>query len=382
MSVAIVHDWLNQVGGAENVLEALTQFWPRPPIYTSIYWSALARQRPAFATWDIHTSFMQRLPGVFTHHQTYLPLYPLAFEQFDLSRYELVVSNKSGFCHGVITGPETLHLCYCLTPTRFIWNFDSYAQREGGLSRLANLALRPMLSYFRLWDRLAADRVDHFIAISRAVQRRLEKYYGRASTIIYPPVDTERFVPSGRPPGDYYLAGGRLIPYKRVDLAVRAFTQLGLPLLVYGEGRDLDSLRAIAGPNVTFLGRVSWARLVELFQNCRAFIFPGLEDFGIAPLEAQACGRPVIAFAGGGSFDTVVDGETGILFSEPRVESLQAAVRRFESLTLDPDQIRRHAERFSAARFRRDMETIIAQKLDAHRAALRQATRPLRDAAP
>lgn len=382
MSVAIVHDWLNQVGGAENVLEALAQFWPRPPIYTSMYWSALAQQRPAFAAWDIHTSFMQRLPGVFTHHQVYLPLYPLAFEQFDLSRYELVVSNKSGFCHGVITGPETLHLCYCLTPTRFLWNFDSYAQREGGLSRLANLALRPMLSYFRLWDRLAADRVDHFIAISRAVQRRIEKYYGRDSIIIYPPVDTERFVPSGRPPGDYYLAGGRLIPYKRVDLAVRAFTQLGLPLLVYGEGRDLDSLAAIAGPNITFLGRVSWSRLVELFQNCRAFIFPGLEDFGIAPLEAQACGRPVIAFAGGGSFDTVVDGETGILFDEQRVESLQAAVRRFETLALDPDRIRRHAERFSAARFRRDMESFIAHKLDAQRSATRQAIRPLRDAAP
>ena len=159
------------------------------------------------------------------------------------------------------------------------------------------------------------------------------------------------------------LAGGRLIPYKRVDLAVRAFTQLGLPLLVYGEGRDLDSLRAIAGPHVTFLGRVSWARLVELFQNCRAFIFPGLEDFGIAPLEAQACGRPVIAFAGGGSFDTVVDGETGILFSEPRVESLQAAVHRFESLTLDPDQIRRHAERFSAARFRRESPLMSAARL-------------------
>jgi glycosyltransferase involved in cell wall biosynthesis len=382
VSVAIVHDWLNQIGGAENVLEALAQQFARPPIYTSMYWSALARQRPAFAAWDIHTSFMQRLPGVFRHHQAYLPLYPLAFEQFDLSRYELVLSNKSGFCHGVITGPETLHLCYCLTPTRFIWSFDAYLQREEGFSRLSSLVLRPLLNYLRVWDRLAADRVNHFIAISRAVQMRIQKYYGRDSVIIYPPVDTERFVPSGRPPGDYYLAGGRLIPYKRVDLAVRAFTQLGRPLLVYGEGRDLDSLRALAGPTITFLGHVSWPRLVQLFQDCRAFIFPGLEDFGIAPVEAQASGRPVIAYAGGGSLDTVVDGKTGVLFNEPTVESLAAAVRRFETMTFDPDQIRRHAERFSSDRFCRDLDTIVNQKLDAHRAALRQATRPLPDEAP
>lgn len=382
MSVAIVHDWLNQIGGAENVLEVLTQMLPRAPIYTSMYWSALARQRPAFATWDIRTSFMQHLPGVFRHHQAYLPFYPLAFEQFDLSRYELVLSNKSGFCHGVLTGPETLHLCYCLTPTRFIWNFDAYSAREGSLSHLSSLVLRPLLNYLRIWDRLAADRVNDFIAISRAVQLRIQKYYGRDSVILYPPVDTELFVPSGRPPGDYYLAGGRLIPYKRVDLAVRAFTKLGRPLLVYGEGRDLDSLRAIAGPTITFLGQVPWARLVQLFQDCRAFIFPGLEDFGIAPVEAQASGRPVIAYAGGGSLDTVVDGKTGVLFTESSVESLAAAVRRFETMTFAAEDIRRHAERFSVARFRHDLDAVINQKLAAHRAVLRTATRPLPAAAP
>ncbi len=358
------------------MLEVLAEMFARPPIYTSMYWPALARQRPAFDAWDIHTSFMQRLPGVFRHHQAYLPLYPFAFEQFDLSRYELVLSNKSGFCHGVITGPETLHICYCLTPTRFIWNFDSYSQREGRLARTANVVLRPILSYYRLWDRLAADRVDSFIAISRAVQRRIRKYYGRDSTIIFPPVDTNRFVPSGKPAGDYYLAGGRLIPYKRTDLAVRAFTQLGRPLLVYGEGRDLESLRAIAGPNVTFLGQVSWARLVELFQNCRAFIFPGLEDFGIAPLEAQASGRPVIAFAGGGSLDTVIDGTTGLLFEEQSAAALAAAVQMFETLSFDPERIRRHAEGFSEERFRRELGLAVEQRLETHRAALRQARQP------
>lgn len=377
LSFALVHDWLNQIGGAENVLESLAQMYPRAPIYTSMYWPALTTQRPAFAGWDIRTSFMQHLPGVLRHHQWYLPLYPLAFEQFDLNAYELVLSNKSGFCHGVLTGPETCHICYCLTPTRFIWSFDSYAQREEGVGRALSGLLRPVISYLRLWDRQAADRVDHFVAISRTVQRRIQKYYRRSSVIIYPPVDTDRFVPSTDPPGDYYLAGGRLIPYKRLDLAVRAFTQLGLPLVVYGEGRDAASLKAEAGPNITFLGQVSWDRLVDLFQHCRAFVFPGLEDFGIAPVEAQATGRPVIAFAGGGSLDTVVDGVTGVLFGEQSVASLVAAVQRCAETPFDPQVIRQHALRFSAQRFCRELEDYVAQQLDQHRAQLRVLRQPL-----
>lgn len=377
MSVALVHDWLNQIGGAENVLESMARMFPGAPIYTSMYWPALNAQRPAFADWHIRTSFMQRLPGVLRHHQWYLPLYPLAFEQFDLHGYELVLSNKSGFCHGVLTGPDTCHICYCLTPTRFIWSFDSYAQREEGAGRALGPLLRPVISYLRLWDRQAADRVDHFVAISRTVQQRITKYYRRDSVIIYPPVDTDRFVPSAQPGGDYYLAGGRLIPYKRLDLAVRAFTQLGLPLVVYGEGRDTASLKAIAGPNVTFLGQVSWDRLVDLFQHCRAFVFPGLEDFGIAPLEAQATGRPVIAFAGGGSLDTVIDGVTGVLFEQQTVAALVAAVERCADLAFDPGVIRQHALRFSEQRFRRELDDYIAQRLESHRARRRAARRPL-----
>ncbi|MFZ2486755.1 MAG: glycosyltransferase [Anaerolineae bacterium] len=363
MKTALVHDWLNQIGGAENVLETLVDMFPGAPVYTSIYAPKLMPS--TYTAWDIRTSFMQRLPGVATHHQSYLPFYPLAFEEFDLSGYDLVLSNKSAFCHGVITPPETLHICYCLTPTRFLWMYDAYRQREG-LGKAADSALRPVLASLRQWDRLAADRVDHFIAISRVVQARIEKYYRRPSTVIYPPVDVQRFTPSDRQPGDYYLAGGRLIPYKRVDLVVEAFNQLGLPLIVYGDGRDRAALEQRAGSNVTFLGRVSWDRLVDLFQHSRAFIFPGLEDFGIAPLEAQAAGRPVIAYAGGGALDTVLHGETGLLFHEQSTAALVAAVRAFESMTFSPAACRSNAERFAEEHFRHELNRFIAQRMDEH----------------
>lgn len=276
-----------------------------------------------------------------------------------------MLSNKSAFCHGVITPPETLHLCYCLTPTRFLWMYESYRQREG-LGKAADAALRPALAALRQWDRLAADRVDHFIAISRVVQARIRKFYGRDSAIIYPPVDVQRFTPSAHPPGDYYLAGGRLIPYKRVDLAVEAFNQLDRPLLVFGDGRDRAELQAKAGRNITFLGRVSWDRLVDLFQHCRAFVFPGLEDFGIAPLEAQAAGRPVIAYAGGGALDTVVDGQTGLLFHQQSVAALVEAVQTFETLAISPAACRANAERFAVERFRRDLLDYVEARVDEH----------------
>ena len=214
---------------------------------------------------------------------------------------------------------------------------------------------------------MAADRVDHFIAISTEIQTRIKRYYGHDSVVIYPPVDVERFTPSSRQPGDYYLAGGRLIPYKRVDLAVQAFNQLGLPLLIYGDGRDRESLQALAGPNVTFLGRVSSERLIDLYQHCRAFVFPGLEDFGIAPLEAQAAGRPVIAYGGGGALDTIIDGETGVLFDEQTVQSLIEAVHCCEATQFSPAACRRNAERFSLDRFQRELMNFVETKTVEHR---------------
>ncbi len=346
--VALVHDWLNQMGGAEYVLEVLVRMFPGAPVYTSMY--AADRMPAAYRSWDIRTSFMQRLPGVTRRHQLYMPVYPLAFGGMDLSNYDLVLSNKSGFCHGVRTGPHTTHVCYCLTPTRFIWQYETYAAREA-LGRGVNLVLRPLLGPLRRWDHAAAQRVNHFIAISGEIRNRIRRYYGRDSVVIYPPVDMRRCTPGTGLPGDYFLAGGRLIPYKRTDLAVRACSELGLRLLVFGDGRDRQALERMAGPMVTFLGRVPADELSRLYAGARAFIFPGLEDFGIAPLEAQATGRPVIAYAGGGSLETVIAGRTGQFFQEQTVESLKQALECFDANAYDPAACRANAERFREERF-------------------------------
>ncbi len=357
LKVALVHDWLNQVGGAERVLEALVDMYPGAPIYTSIYWPAA--MPPGYRAWDIRPAWLDRVPLVHRHHQAFLPLYPLAFESFDLGGYDVVLSNKSGFCHGVLTPPGTVHICYCLTPTRYVWAYDAYARREG-LGRAAGAALGPVLAWLRAWDRLAADRVDYFVAISREVQARIRKYYRRESTIIYPPVDTARFAAcTVSQPEDYYLIVSRLIPNKSIDLAVRAFSRLGRPLLVGGTGRDRARLEALAGPNVKFLGAVPPDDLPDLMARCKAFVFPGYEDFGIAPLEAMAAGRPVIAYAAGGALDTVVEGTTGVFFREPTAESLAEAVGRFEALSFDPAAIRAHAEKYDRSVFQRELAAFV-----------------------
>lgn len=356
MKIALIHDWLNQLGGAENVLEVLVRMFPAAPVFTSMY--AADKMPPAYRSWDIRTTFMQRLPGVTTHHQAYLPIYPLAFSRLNLRGYDLILSNKSGFCHGVPVPPGAQHICYCLAPTRFLWQYEVYRRREA-LSPAADLILRPTVALLKRWDYAAAQRVHHFIAISTEIQERIRRFYNRESTIIYPPVDISRFRPSGEPVGDYFLAGGRLIPYKRTDLAVRACSELGLRLLVYGDGRDRPALEQMAGPSVTFLGRVSWDELARLYAGARAFIFPGLEDFGIAPLEAQAAGRPVIAFRGGGALDTVLPGRTGEFFTEQTVESLKAVLARFDPAAYDPADCRANAERFRVERFESELRAFI-----------------------
>jgi glycosyltransferase involved in cell wall biosynthesis len=358
---ALVHDWLNQLGGAEDVLEALVEMFPSAPIYTSIYWRE--KMPPRYRAWPIRVSFMDRLPAIHRHHQPYLFLYPLAFQAFDFSGHTLILSNKSGFCHGVRKPPGAVHVCYCLTPTRYVWGFDDYAAREG-FGPGTRQILRPALSVLRAWDRAAARRVDHFVAISSEVQRRIAGFYGRDSVIIYPPVATERFAPDAET-GDYFLTLGRLIPYKRVDLAVRACTALNLPLLVAGDGRDRGRLEKLAGPTVKFLGRVPEVDLPGLMARCRAFIFPGLEDFGITPVQAMAAGRPVIAFAGGGALDTVVEGQTGHLFRTQTVEALMAVLSQFDPSRFDPAAIRAHALKFDKAVFVKRMQDFIASTMKA-----------------
>lgn len=362
MRVALVHDWLNQIGGAERVLENLVSLYPSAPLYTSIYRPEV--MPPHYHDWDIRTSWLNKLPLVKRYQQPFLPLYPLAFESLDLCEYDVVLSNKSGFCHGVVTPPETLHICYCLSPTRYVWRHRDYLQREG-LGKVSRSALAPLLSALRLWDRLAADRVDRFLAISTEIQRRIRKYYRRDSEIIYPPVDTSRFaLAAGH--DDYLLVVGRLVPYKRIDLAVRACSELQLPLKVAGSGRDLERLRSMAGPTVEFLGWVPDEALPELMARCRAFLFPGAEDFGIAPLEAMAAGRPVIAYAYGGALDTVIEGVSGLLFREQTFESLTRALQRFDADAYDPAAIRAHVEQFDTTVFRQRMTAFVTRAWEEH----------------
>lgn len=359
MRVAIVHDWLNQVGGAESVLEVLKEIYPQAPIHTSIYWpKAMPLQ---YGEWDIRTSGLNRLPFIKRRHQPFLPLYPLAFEGFDLSGYELVISNKSAFCHGVITPPETVHVCYCLTPTRFLWDYHGYVRHEG-TNPVARALLAPFLYGLRLWDRAAADRVDHFVGISETVRRRIRKFYRREAEVIHPPVDTRRFQVHERH-DDYFLIVSRLIPYKRLELAVQAFNMLGLPLKIIGDGRDRPRLQAAANSNIEFLGRLTGDQVVEYFSRCRAFVFPGEEDFGIAPLEAQAAGRPVIAYAGGGALETVVEGETGLFFREQTAESLAEVISAFDADAFDGAAIRRYAKGFDREAFKSRLRAFVDERL-------------------
>lgn len=361
MHVALVHDWLNQVGGAEDVLETLVAMYPQAPIYTSIYWRE--KMPPTWKNWPIHPLWIDKLPFIHQKHQAYLPFYPLAWGGLNLGNYEVVLSNKSGFCHGVQIGPETMHICYCLAPTRYVWQYDAYMSREN-VSPLIRSAVRPIVQWLKRWDYRAAQRVHRFIAISSEVQARIQAFYGRESVIIYPPVEAaERFQIAPKA-DDYYLSLGRLIPYKRVDLAVQACSRLGLPLKVAGTGRDIERLKELAGPTVEFLGYVPDSDLPDLFARAKAFIFPGLEDFGITPVQAQAAGRPVIAFKGGGALDTVIPGKTGEFFEEASVDSLMRVLQNFEADAYNPEDCREHALKFDTQVFTTQLTRFIDHAWD------------------
>jgi len=341
------------------VLEALAELFPAAPVYTSIYWPEA--MPAAYRGWDIRPTWLDRLPGIHRHHQPYLPLYPLAFGGLMLRGYDLVISNKSAFCLGVRTPPETCHLCYCLTPTRFVWDYEAYVEGEQ-IGRPARLMARLLLGRLQRWERTAAGRVTAFAAISGEIQGRIQRFYGRDSAVIHPPVSTRRFRCGPSPShDDYFLIVSRLIPYKRIDLAVQAFSELGLPLWVAGSGRDRARLEALAGPSVRFLGRVPDEALPDLYARCRAYILPGLEDFSIAPVEAMAAGRPVIAYARGGALDTVVDGVTGTFFPDPTAASLAEAVRRFDALAFDTAAIRAHARQFDSGVFKEKIGAWVTQ---------------------
>jgi glycosyltransferase involved in cell wall biosynthesis len=356
MSLAFVHEYLNQYGGAERVLQVLSAMLPDAPIYTTLYDRELTGG--VFQGREIRTSFIQRLPFSRSYHHLYSPLMPLAVEQFDMSAFHTVLSVSASFAKGVITGTQTRHISYCLTPPRFLWDdsqrFVQQFRYPVPIGRLAPLAL----SYLRVWDRQAASRVDEFVAISDFVRRRIGKYYGRESQVVYPPVNVSKFQVS-ETRGDYWLMVGRLVAYKNFELAIKAFNRLGWPLKIVGTGVQEKRLRAIAGPTIEFVGQVTDERLAELYAGAAAVVFPQEEDFGIVPLEAMASGRPVIAYRGGGALETVIDRITGVFFDETTEESLAVAVDRASRLKFMPYVCRGQAERFDIPVFTAKMNTIL-----------------------
>jgi glycosyltransferase involved in cell wall biosynthesis len=371
MRVAIVHDYLNQYGGAERVLEALHELYPDAPVYTSIYDPAAMPE--SYRRWDIRTSFMQGLPGWRRHFRRYFLLYPSAFEHFDLSGYDLIISSSSAFAKGIIPHPGAVHICYCHTPMRFAWRTNDYVEREQ-LNGAQSAALPVLLTYVRTWDVVSSARVDAFIANSQEVAGRIKRYYRRGAAVIPPPVDLPPYVAC--PPEDFYIAGGRLIPYKRLELAIEAFNHLRLPLKIFGDGRDRPLLERLAGPTIEFLGWIDEGSRRDLFARCRAYIFPGEEDFGITPLEAMAGGRPVIAYASGGALETVVEGLTGRFFHEHSAAALAAAVAMSRGDDYDPERIRHHAEQFDRAVFIERISRFVDETLAAQRAP-RRSVAPL-----
>lgn len=371
--VAIIHDWLTVYAGAERVLEQMLHTLPQADLFSLVDFLP-PDGRSFIQNKSVTTSFLQRLPFAKTKYRQYLPLMPIAIEQFDLGDYDLIISSSHAVAKGVLTGPDQLHLCMCYSPIRYAWDLQHPYLVDSGLTRgIKSAVARTILHYIRLWDSRTANGVDEFIAISRFIARRIYRVYRRPSTIIYPPVDTSQFE-LHETKDDFYLTASRLVPYKRIDLIVDAFAELpDKRLVVIGDGPDFDKIKAKAGPNVQLLGYQPYAALKDHMQRARAFIFAAEEDFGIVPLEAQACGTPVIAFGKGGSLETVrglPDPEpTGVYFEAQTTESLRRAIARFETATFDPQVLRRHAESFSVPRFRDEFERFVAEQYRAFREA-------------
>lgn len=343
MRIALVHEYLNQFGGAERVLQVLCSMFPDAPIYTLFY--DIEATGGVFESREIRTSFLQKAPFIKNYHRFFPLFMPLAIEQFDFSGFDVVLSISSSFAKGVITKPNTRHICYCLTPPRFLWDDSQKFVEEFQYPSFIRKVLPPFITYLRLWDREASLRVDKFWAISGFVGERVKKYYLKDAKVIYPPVHVNRFYIS-KNIDDYFFMAGRLVSYKRFDLAIRAFNELGWPLKIAGIGPEMKRLKKMSGGNIAFLGLISDKELAYMYAHARAFIFPQEEDFGITPLEAMASGRPVIAYRGGGALETIKEGETGIFFDEQTEESLIRVLRNFEEKNFDTQACRTQAEKF------------------------------------
>lgn len=359
MKVAIVHYWWLSNRGGEAVVSALVEMFPCADLYIHVCDEDLVRQTlgPDFKG-RIVTSFVSRLPGAKRHYQKYLPIMPLALEQWDLTEYDLVISSESGPTKGVVTRPDALHVCYCHSPMRYLW--DMYHQYLGGAGYLIRLLFPFLAHWLRIWDQASADRVDFFVANSTFIASRIRKFYRRDAEIIFPPVNVAEFS-NTRPREDFYLYLGQLVAYKRADLAVAAFNRLGLPLVIIGEGELFEELKSQAAPNVRLLGRQPFSVVKDHLERCKGLVFPGVEDFGIVPVEAMAAGAPVLAYAKGGVLDTVIDGKTGFLFHEQSVEALMNVVKKYENgeRVFDVEYLHEHALKFDKTVFKSNFRAFL-----------------------
>jgi glycosyltransferase involved in cell wall biosynthesis len=360
MKVALVHDWLTGMRGGERVLEEICKLYPDATLYTLIHHKG--NLSPAIERMKVVESSLPKLPLAHDHFRLYLPLFPRLIEQLDLSGHDLIISSSHCVAKGVIPPQGAVHFCYCHTPMRYVWDmYHAYKQQRGPLAKLFLMMNR---RHLQMWDVESSSRVDHFIANSAYVGERIRRHYNRAAGVIHPPVNADFFTPGGPDDGEFYLVVSALVPYKRVDLALESFRRSGKPLVVVGTGSDEERIWNMKAPNISFLGNVDDHELREYYRRAKALIFPGEEDFGITPLESMACGRPVIAYARGGALETVIDGETGVFFDEQTVESLTAAVDKFEQMKFTKQRLRTRAESFSRESFSRNLQKFIASQLE------------------
>ena len=356
MRIALVYDRVNKIGGAERVLETLHEIWPEAPLYTAVYWPQGA---PWADNFKVIPSFLNKWPLAKEHHEFYPWLTPLALESFDFSEFDVVLSVTSAEAKGIMTKPRTLHLCYCLTPTRYLWS----GYREYFKNKLRKFLAEPIVDYLKGWDKVAAQRPDFYLAISQEVQQRIKKYYQRESEIIYPPLDIKKWQAGKRTTNkSFFLVVSRLVPYKRVDIVVKAFNQLGWPLKIIGLGSEMEELKRISKSNIEFLGQLTDQELLSYYQDCRALIFPQVEDFGLVPLEAQSCGKPVVAFRGGGALETVIDKKTGTFFYPQTTKALIKKLKEFKINDYRAEDCRENAERFDKEIFKKKFRQLVEEK--------------------
>ncbi len=356
MKIALIHDMLVQEGGQERVLRALQEIFPNAPTFVLFY--NQDKKQKFYKTKNIQTTFLQKMPGIEKKFQWYLPLMSSAIESHNLREFDLILSSSSSFAKGVITQPKTLHICYCHTPTRYLWSNSQEYIDDLLYPNFIKKILPLYLSYLRNWDWSASQRVDKFLANSKTIKNRIKKYYNKDAQVIYPPVDTNKFYISENLK-NYYLIGGRLVPYKKFDLAVRAFNRLDIPLKIFGVGPEINRLQKIAKSNIEFLGEVSEAKKAELYSQCLAFINPQEEDFGITVVEAMASGRPVIAYSAGGTLETIKEGETGEFFEDQTWENLANTIIHFQPEKYNSEKIKNHAEQFNKTRFKNEIRNFI-----------------------